>query len=508
MEWKHGYYADSGYVYGYYPETMPMRLRWAALAQGQEAPSRNFRYLDAGCGQGFNLILAAAAHPESEFVGLDFMPGHIAHGRDLAKRCGLSNIRFLEADFVHLAADPAAIKALGDFDYVVCHGIATWISPEVKAPLFSLVGHLLKPGGIFYNSYNTLPGWLSVTPFQHLVRLQQQGKMGAGQGTEAIATARAIMDTLLEHGALAQHFPTLKARIASMAELDPAYLVQELNNQFWQPVFVSQMIDDLSAVKLDYLGTATLGDMYLDMVPPEIIKLMDQETDQKVKLQIQDYAVYKGFRRDLYVKGLVPLWRERQTEQLLDGARFMTNPATPRPEAGHPYKFASGQAKASGDHEHFSAILDQMDTAEGLSLRELRFPDKNISIAHITKTVSLLLQGGWLMPYAPSKPLPDVNLGITHAVCEGAPYRSLSAPRAGGAVYLTDLEMMFANASLRQLPEADWPPFVAARLQALGGSLMQDGAKVTDPKVVLDLLTTDAKKFQSRLPWLKAVGSL
>ncbi len=503
MNWKHGYYADSGYVYGYYPETMPMRLRWAALAQGQEAPSRQFRYLDAGCGQGFNLILAAAAHPESEFVGLDFMPGHIAHGRDLAKRCGLSNIRFLEADFVHLAAEPAAIKALGDFDYVVCHGIATWISPAVKAALFSLVGQVLKPGGIFYNSYNTLPGWLNVTPFQHLVRLQQQGRKGG----EAIATARAIMDSLLEQGSLAQHFPTLKARITSLTELDPAYLVQELNNQFWQPVFVSQMIDDMSAVKLDYLGTATLGDIYLDAFPPEVLKLIEQESGPRLKQQIRDYAVYKSFRRDLYVKGLVPLWRERQAEQLLD-TRFISNPAVPRPEAGRPYKLTSGLGDVDGDYERCSAIVEQMDTPEGLSLRELRLPDKDIGIAHIIKTVSLLLQGWWLMPYAPTKPMPNVNLGITHAVCEGAPYRSLSVPRAGGAVYLTDLEMMFANASLRGLPEADWPQVVAARLQALGGTLIQEGTKVTNPKAGLDLIATDAKKFQSRLPWLKAVGGL
>ena len=88
MDWKHGYFAESGYTYGYYPETMPMRLRWAALIQGHTAPPSKFRYLDAGCGQGLNLILAAAAHPDSEFVGIDFLPEHIAHGKALAETCG------------------------------------------------------------------------------------------------------------------------------------------------------------------------------------------------------------------------------------------------------------------------------------------------------------------------------------------------------------------------------------------------------------------------------------
>jgi len=183
MNWKHGYYADSGYTYGYYPETMPLRLHWAALVQNHEVPIQKFRYVDAGCGQGFNLIQAAIAHPDGEFVGIDFLPEHIAHARGLAERCGLTNIEFIEGDFIELAKNP---QNLGLFDYAVCHGISTWISPVVKSGLFSLIGQILKPGGLFYNSYNTFPGWLGVVPFQHLVLLEQRRNIG----TLALEAAR------------------------------------------------------------------------------------------------------------------------------------------------------------------------------------------------------------------------------------------------------------------------------------------------------------------------------
>ena len=103
MDWKRGYFAEAGYTYGYYEETMPSRLYLAALLQGYLAPRESFRYLDAGCGQGFNLIVAAINHPDSEFVGIDFMPEHIAHGRALAARLKLNNISFIEADFTELA---------------------------------------------------------------------------------------------------------------------------------------------------------------------------------------------------------------------------------------------------------------------------------------------------------------------------------------------------------------------------------------------------------------------
>jgi tRNA G46 methylase TrmB len=94
MDWKHGYFADNGYTFGYYREMAPCYLAWAALLQGVVAPTRNFRYVDLGCGQGLGLILQAACHPESEFVGVDFMPAHIAHARRLAQAGGITNVRF------------------------------------------------------------------------------------------------------------------------------------------------------------------------------------------------------------------------------------------------------------------------------------------------------------------------------------------------------------------------------------------------------------------------------
>jgi hypothetical protein len=38
MDWKHGYFADNGYTFGYYREMAPCYLAWAALLQGVVAP--------------------------------------------------------------------------------------------------------------------------------------------------------------------------------------------------------------------------------------------------------------------------------------------------------------------------------------------------------------------------------------------------------------------------------------------------------------------------------------
>ena len=94
--WHRGYFADTGYTHGYFREMAPSYLAWAALMQGVAVPTRDFRYVDLGCGQGFGLILLAACHPDSQFIGVDFMPAHVAHARQLAREGGVDEHRAKE----------------------------------------------------------------------------------------------------------------------------------------------------------------------------------------------------------------------------------------------------------------------------------------------------------------------------------------------------------------------------------------------------------------------------
>ena len=128
----HGYDASAGYTYGFCPEMAPDWLDLAATMAGS-APARAsgdapFRYLELGCGQGMGLCLLAAANPQGQFVGVDFLPEHVDHGRAVAQAAGLTNIQFSDGDFVALAQQWPT--AFGQFDYVTLHGVYSWITPR------------------------------------------------------------------------------------------------------------------------------------------------------------------------------------------------------------------------------------------------------------------------------------------------------------------------------------------------------------------------------------------
>lgn len=510
MNWKHGYHADGGYTYGYFPETMPARLRWAALVQGHDAPERGFRYLDAGCGQGLNLLIAAAVHPDSEFVGIDFLPGHIAHANALARAAGIENVRFIEADFVELARDP---DSLGRFDYAICHGISSWVAPAVRAALFELLGKVLAPGGLLYNSYNTLPGWLSGMPYQHLVLLEREaGRSGA----QAVAAARENLAQLQQSSAaLFAAQPSLPARLRKLAEQDPTYLAQEYNNLHWQPVYVTQMMDELADVKLEYLGTATLPEAWDVILSPETRALIARQDSPRVREQLRDYAVNQSFRRDLYVKGSHRPWPGDLRASMLS-CRVAAQPMTARPAPGEPYR-VSVCVELGGDPELYGALLKVLDDApEGLSVGELmHHPALDARTrSGALQALSVMLHAGWAVPMLSVEPQARLaarrlNAAMAQAARAGAPYRHLVLPAAAGAHPIADIEWPMLEGAIAQTDPQAWAQAAGAMLAGLQRHLVSDGQAVIDPDKAAAMLRERAELFaKARCPALRVFGTL
>ncbi|MFM7734099.1 MAG: tetratricopeptide repeat protein, partial [Cyanobium sp.] len=257
--WGGGYY--TGLTYGCYcfPELAPNWLDFALLSQRQRPPrsggeGSRFRYLELGSGMGLGLCLLAAAYPEGSFIGIDFHPSHIAHSQWLAAELGLANVSFHEADFLELApaGAPLPFEIGAGFHYAVAHGILSWIGPAVRAALLQLAGRLLRPGGAFYCSYNTYPGWLDRSAFKALADLERQ-RLGSANLPLALQRAGSSLERLLQSASpLADSFPRLSGHVQKLKGIrDIHYLCGEFP-EHWQPFYVGQVHQLAAAHKLSY----------------------------------------------------------------------------------------------------------------------------------------------------------------------------------------------------------------------------------------------------------------
>ena len=110
------------------------------------------RVLEVGCSDGANLLPMAAALPHAQFVGCDLSGSAIADARRAAQELGLANVTFLQQDLATLTDDP------GTFDYIIAHGVYSWVPAPVRDALLALAARRLARNGALFVSYNVYPG--------------------------------------------------------------------------------------------------------------------------------------------------------------------------------------------------------------------------------------------------------------------------------------------------------------------------------------------------------------
>ena len=142
------------YRHGAVSDSHPARIGAIARLLGiQAAPPDRCRVLELGCGEGMNLLPLAERFPKSEFVGVDFSAKQIAVAEAARAACGIGNARFVCADLRSWKSEG------GPFDYIIAHGVYSWVPAEVRERLLALCNEVVAPNGVAYVSYNTLPGW-------------------------------------------------------------------------------------------------------------------------------------------------------------------------------------------------------------------------------------------------------------------------------------------------------------------------------------------------------------
>lgn len=147
-------YDDLMYESGAFPQTAINNLEARARLMGlQPAPAANAKVLELGCSMGGNIITQALYYPDAEFAGIDLSGRQVVQGNAIIEKMGLKNVRLEEKDI--LTVD----ESFGKFDYIIVHGIWSWVPDAVKDKIFSICRNNLTEHGIAYISYNVYPGW-------------------------------------------------------------------------------------------------------------------------------------------------------------------------------------------------------------------------------------------------------------------------------------------------------------------------------------------------------------
>src|SRR5690606_29689840 len=142
------------------------------------------RVLELACASGGNIIPLAELYPEAEFVGVDLLSKELEEGQRLIEANGLRNVRLLHRSVTDIDA------AFGQFDYIIAHGLFSWVDDEVQRHILRVCKENLGPSGVAYISYNTLPGWNLVSSVRDLMRFHTQN---LGSPVEKSAQARASL---------------------------------------------------------------------------------------------------------------------------------------------------------------------------------------------------------------------------------------------------------------------------------------------------------------------------
>jgi SAM-dependent methyltransferase/methyltransferase-like protein len=233
-----------------YPDTHPDRLATMALLHGLEpAPVERCRVLEIGCNEAANLIPMAYAIPGSEFVGFDLAGLPIARGQERIRELGLSNIRIFQADLMEVD------ERLGQFDYILAHGIYAWVPEPVRDRLLANCRALLAPEGVAFVSYNALPGG-------HLRNLVREILLhGAGDDDPAQSVARGLefLRIVLESRPEGDPFRVLLDREAMQLEKrDPQVIYHDELCREHRAVSFSEFIAHAGSHGLRYLSESTL----------------------------------------------------------------------------------------------------------------------------------------------------------------------------------------------------------------------------------------------------------
>lgn len=274
-------------------ETHPARLGALARLHGVSSAScEHCSVFEIGCGDGGNIIPLAALYPDSRYVGIDRSATLIEKGRAEIRELGLSNIELIEGDISSFRPDQGA------FDYVICHGVYSWVSAEVRRAILQRGVTAMAPQGVFFVSYNTLPGWRQRGAVRDIMRV---GASLAGDASDDRSKVEAALSFLsLAARSATGSNPYLREAAERLPNSEPSYLLQEFLGEHNTAFKFTHFMEEAQAAGLQFMSEARVSMMSDDDLSPEARELLASLGEDPIRReQALDMLRNRTFRETL-----------------------------------------------------------------------------------------------------------------------------------------------------------------------------------------------------------------
>lgn len=279
-------------------------------------PITDCRVLELGSSDGGNLLPMAINLPHSEFIGIDLSARQIDMGRTTLKALGVTNMRLEHRGILDLD------HTLGTFDYIICHGVFSWVSGEVQEKILAVFSDHLAENGIAYVDYNTYPGWSAIEPLRHLMRYHTDG---LDDPRACVGQALSILD-LVGHFIQSEdvdYANFIKKEIERIKKVGThmeggAYVFHEYLEDVNTPLYFHQFAQKATDHGLQYLGEAIYAHMLTHGFPPQVADTLAALGDDILLLeQYMDFLRNRRFRNSLLCRQGPSLDRKVKPEDVM-----------------------------------------------------------------------------------------------------------------------------------------------------------------------------------------------
>lgn len=295
-------YSELGYKSMPFPYTTPATLEAYAALVGVSAPNpKTARVLELGATYGGNIISQALFNPDATFVGIELSQEQVEKGNEVIANAGLTNVSLIQSDIASIGSE------IGTFDYIIAHGVYSWVDDGVKDALLRLIDEHLVEDGIAYVSYNTYPGWHTMDEVRQLMMFSNRDKAQFNHKEKVLhgKTIGSIVGSqILKYDNLKERNSKFLGALRSVMQKDEYYVGHDHLEPNNDPVYFYQFNDHLEAHKLAYLCDADLTLSMVRSFDADIADTLDKLAlnDHVAQEQYLDFMLDTTFRKSIICK--------------------------------------------------------------------------------------------------------------------------------------------------------------------------------------------------------------